>query len=173
MDDFGFMNLLYEGDSGLSFGYDTTGDNQIDNFIHLNDPLGESGWTEGWDTTGNGVMDVFQGTLDLNDDGFAESFFLANDYDQDGFLDYLKVFTDLNGDGEFDTVVSLHADNTDPDVAYRVEADIDFTGDHHSDYHFEDFIPAEKEGYETIVKYTFVVNPYLTIIVIISVIYAK
>lgn len=146
MDDLGFMNLLYEGDDGLSFDYDTTGDNQIDNFIHLNDPLGESGWTEGWDTTGNGVLDVFQGTLDLDDDGFAETFFTANDYDQDGSADYIKIYTDFNSDGDIDTVVSFHADNTDPDVAYRVEADIDLTGDHHSDYHFEDFIPADNNG---------------------------
>ena len=146
MEDFDFMNLLYEGDDGLSFGFDTTGDNQVDTYIQLNDPTGQSGWMQGLDTTGNGVIDTYQGEWDLDEDGFAETFFLSNDYDQDGSPDHVKMYTDMNGDGEFDSVVTFHADNTDPNVAYRVEADIDFTGDHTSDYHYETFIPADNEG---------------------------
>lgn len=149
MEDCDFMNLLYEGDDGLSFGFDTTGDNQVDTYILLNDPTGQSGWTQGLDTTGNGVIDTYQGAWDLDEDGFAETFFLSNDYDQDGSADYIKMYSDINGDGDIDTVMSLHADNTNPDVAYRFEADFDFTGDHHSNYHYEDFIPADSADFDS------------------------
>ena len=99
MEDFDFMNLLYGGDDGLSFGHDTIGDNQADTHIVLNDPTEQSGWMEGLDTTGNGVLDTYRGAWDLDEDGFAETFFISNDYDQDGSVDYIKMSSDMNGDG--------------------------------------------------------------------------
>lgn len=140
-----FMTLLYEDENGLSYGFDTTGDNEVDTYLTLNDPTGETGFVLLTDTSGDGTFDTYQGYQDFDEDGFAESFFLANDYDEDGTIDYAKLFVDKNTDGEFEEVISLHADNTDPSVAYRVEVDVDMTGNHQSDFHYEDFIPANDE----------------------------
>lgn len=143
MDDFINSDMLYLSDDGLDYGYDTTGDGQIDMFMHLTDPYGIESQTTCFDTTGNGIFDTFQGMVDMDGDGYAESFFLANDYDQDGDLDFVKIYSDFNYDGDYDTVTSIHADNENPEVAYRVETDVDITGDHTNDYHFEDFIQNE------------------------------
>lgn len=147
MDETCFMNLLYEGSDGLSLGYDTTGNNEVDMYIQLSDPSGETGWVISTDTTGNGLMDSYQGTWDLDGDGYAETFFLSNDYNQDGSMDYLKMYSDTNNDGDFNVVTAVHADNTDPNIGYRIEWDIDLTGDHHSNYHIEGFIPKLPYGY--------------------------
>lgn len=143
MDENSFMDLLYESSDGQGFGFDTTGNGEVDTYIQLADPCGEMGGMTAIDTTGNGLFDTFEGTMDLDGDGYAETSFLANDYDQDGSLDYIKFYSDVHGTGDFDTVATVHADNTDADVAYRMEFDVDTDGDHHSDYHFEDIIPSD------------------------------
>ena len=143
MDNLEYMNLLYSGEDGLSFGYDTTGDNEVDTFLMLNNPTGESGFFTCVDTTGDGAYDTIQGLLDCDGDGLGETLFVANDYDADGKLDYAKYYLDTTGDGESNMVASIHADNTSQEQGYRVEMDFDFTGDHQSDYHYEEFVPSE------------------------------
>lgn len=70
-----FMTLLYEDENGLSYGFDTTDNNEVDTYLTLNDLTGETGYVVLTDTTGDGFFDSYQGYQDFDEDGFAESFF--------------------------------------------------------------------------------------------------
>lgn len=52
-----------------------------------------------------------------------------NDYNQDGQLDMAKVYFDSNGDGLFDTVTSIHSDNSESPVLQTMDINLDQTGD--------------------------------------------
>lgn len=138
------MDLLFVSDDGSTYGYDTNNDGQIDVYQGFGtDEYGNAMSFSMNDTNGDGSFDFFETESDTNGDGFVDNVQVARDYDQDGNLDHIKIFSDTNGTGDFDTVTRLHADTENPDIAYRVETDIDFNGDHVSDFHSEDVIPAE------------------------------
>lgn len=142
--DIDFSDFLFPDSEGI-IELDSTGSGEVDTIISLADPTGETGWVVAVDSDHNGTPDYYQGMLDLDEDGFVETFFIADDYSQNGEPDHMKFYMDLDQDGEYEMTASRHADNTNPDIQYRVEADFDFDHDHQSDYHFEDVIPA---GYE-------------------------
>ncbi len=52
-----------------------------------------------------------------------------NDYNQDGQLDMAKVYFDSNGDSLFDTVTSIHSDNSESSVLQTMDVNLDQTGD--------------------------------------------
>lgn len=138
-----YMTLLYASPYGLTTMYDTIGDGQVDMVLRLNDPLGDSGYSMALDTDANGIPDTFYGELDMDGDGYAETLFMGNDYDQDGSLDVIKAYIDTNIDGNPDAVMTIRPDvDTEGNDVIKIVADMDLTGDHSSDLHYEDVIPA-------------------------------
>lgn len=137
------MNLLFVSDDGMMYGYDTNGDGQVDMMTGMAEINGQMTDVTAVDTDANGIYDTFVTTADNNCDGLADAMSITHDYDQDGRPDNIRMYADRNGDGDFDTVIKMHADSVNPDVAYNAEIDIDYDGDHRSDYHYEDTIPAD------------------------------
>lgn len=142
-----FMDLLYESPDGLTYGYDTAGDGEIDLLIQLNDPSGTSGAMI-YDTDHNGTFDTAQAVIDSDGDGYAETLALAYDYDQDGTPDMIRAYTDTDLDGDAEMVMTFRPETTENgDLAYRMEADIDVDGDHQSDYHYADVITPDSQDF--------------------------
>lgn len=139
----GLMELLFVSDDGSYLGYDTTGDGQVDTITGIYDINGYPSEVVAYDTDANSIFDTFALDCDIDGDGTGDTLAIIRDYDQDGTPDNVKLYTDINGDGEFEAVSTIHADNTNPDIDYRIEIDIDSDGDHVSDVHYEDTIPRD------------------------------
>lgn len=136
------MDFFLYDESSVEF-MDTDGDGVIDSISGMAEVNGQVVPFMAFDTDANGIFDAFTMTMDADGDGFDDTLLVGRDYDQDGTADNVKVFQDTNGTGDFDTVINIHNDNSDPNVAYRYEVDVDFNGDHQPDQHYEDVIPAD------------------------------
>ena len=127
--------MAWMDDSHLYYAQDLSGDGNIDTIIAMSDfdEYGNPHQTDfSFDSDANGIPDTFRG--DTTDDwGNVVSMYDANDYNQDGTLDMVKIFGDTTGDGNFDTVATIHADNSDSNVVYNLELHQDFTGNHTPD----------------------------------------
>lgn len=137
------MDLLFVSDDGSMYGFDTTGDGMVDTFSGVYDDNGHLTEIVAYDSDANGIIDTFVMEMDTTGDGILDTLAVGHDYDQDGNWDNVKYYLDKTNNGEYDTVINLHNDNVDPDIAYRFEIDIDTDGDHISDFHYEDVIPAD------------------------------
>lgn len=137
------MDLLFVSDDGMTYGYDTNGDEIVDTLMGPMEINGQMTDATMYDSDSNGVFDTFAYSIDTDGDGINESLVIARDYDQEGTMDNIKIYTDSDLNGEAETVTNMHSDTENPDVAYRVEVDVDQNGDHQSDYHYEDIIPAD------------------------------
>lgn len=136
-------SLFFTDGGGEFYPMDTNGDGIVDSISGMTEVNGQYVPFMTTDTDANGIFDAFSMVYDSNGDGVADTLLTGRDYDQDGNFDNIKVFQDTTGDGDFDTVVNVHADNSSSDVAYRYEVDVDTDGDHQSDLHYEDVIPAD------------------------------
>lgn len=135
------MDLLYMSDDGLTFGYDTTGDGQVDVMTSAGYDDGVAHLDTFRDTNGDGNFDTLITEADTDNDGYFETLVIAEDYDADGTVDYMRIYADKNADGEIEMTARLHSDET--NTNYRVEVDFDFDGDHVSDVHVEDIVPID------------------------------
>lgn len=135
----GFMDLLYMSDDGLTYGYDTTGDGQVDVLQTAAYDDGVAHLDTFRDTDGDGIFDSLVSEIDGDGDGYFETLAISEDYDQNGIADYVRIYKDIDADGEIEMTAHLHSDET--NTNYRVEVDVDYDGDHVSDEHMEDIIP--------------------------------
>lgn len=127
--------MAWMDDSHLYYAQDLSGDGNIDTIIAMSDfdEYGNPHQTDfSFDSDANGIPDTFRGET-TDDWGNVVSMYDANDYNQDGTLDMAKIFGDTTGDGNFDTVATMHADNSDSNVVYNLELHQDFTGNHTPD----------------------------------------
>lgn len=145
-------------ESGLHYGYDTNGDgfiDQIETYSEFDEWGNPRHYEVEFDSDNNGVADTFK-SVDVDDLGNVVSFFEGNDYNQDGELDMSKTFIDTSGNGEFDTVATMHLDNSDSNTVFRYEVHTDLTGDHKPDQSVEyNALDTNGDGTPDIVRISF------------------
>lgn len=122
-------------DSGLNYAYDSNGDGTSDvfeAFSDFDDYGNPHSYTVNVDTDHNGTMDSAT-QVNMDDFGNVVAYTEMNDYNQDGQVDMYKTFVDTTGTGDFDTVATIHTDNTNSDQVFTMDLVQDFTGDHTPD----------------------------------------
>ena len=120
---------------GLHYGWDTNGDGNLDSqqvYSQFDEWGNPRHYEVMFDSDHNNIFDFFK-SVDLDESGEATAVHQANDYNQDGNMDMVKSFRDTTGDGNFNTVTTFHFDNTDSEVVFNYDVQMDLTGNHNSD----------------------------------------